>query len=106
MKHMKEVKHRQSNYSLGAQFKKPVTQLFPLFKSRLTSVTDTPVNNSSVPTNTSSSCSSGNDENQNKEKKPVPLGDRTKNMEAMILSVMAENNISFSVAPQLVGYVE
>ncbi|GFO18213.1 hypothetical protein PoB_004471800 [Plakobranchus ocellatus] len=35
----------------------------------------------------------------------IPLSDRTANLEAMILSMMAENNISFSVAPKLVELI-
>ncbi|GFO16457.1 hypothetical protein PoB_004296200 [Plakobranchus ocellatus] len=78
------------------------TPLFPLFKPlKKLSDSNNPACSSSLQTTSTSSASSPSDD----QLRLIPLSDRTANLEAMILSMMAENNISFSVAPKLVELI-
>ena len=88
-KNTSEVDHRQSNYTLGAQFsqKSAPPALFLLFKP---------------PPPPPKQLNPAKDFNPPPVPKLIPLVDRTANMESMILSFMAENNLSFTLAPKLV----
>lgn len=101
-KHLKEVEHRRTNYTLGAQFapkSQTETPLFPLFKNVTTKAVSS-TNTTSITTDPVNMCTPGSSD------RLIPVEDRTKNMEAMILSVMAENNISFSVVPDIVKLIQ
>ncbi|GFO36923.1 hypothetical protein PoB_006342800 [Plakobranchus ocellatus] len=103
-KHIARVEHRRTNYTLGGQYSKNTqeTSLFPLFKPlKKLSDSNNPACSSSLQTTSTSSASSPSED----QLRLIPLSDRTANLEAMILSMMAENNISFSVAPKLVELI-
>ncbi|GFN88405.1 hypothetical protein PoB_001491100 [Plakobranchus ocellatus] len=103
-KHIARVEHRRTNYTLGGQYSKNTqeTPLFPLFKPlKKLSDSNNPACSSSLQTTSTSSASSSSED----QLRLIPLNDRTANLEAMILSMMAENNISFSVAPRLVELI-
>ncbi|KAK3798654.1 hypothetical protein RRG08_001276 [Elysia crispata] len=77
----------QSNYTLGAQLsqKNAPPELFPLFKPR------PPPPKQLNP---------AKDIDPPPAPKLIPLVDHTANMESMMLSFMAENNLSFTLAPK------
>ena len=87
-KHASEVDHRQSNYTLGAQFsqRNASPALFPLFKP----LPPPP-----------KQLNPAKDLDPPPALKLIPLVDRTANMESMIFSFMPENNLSFTLAPKL-----
>ena len=90
-KHASEIDHRQSNYTFESQFsqKNVASALFSLFKppppppKKLNPAKDLDPPRPPAP-------------------KLIPLVDHTANMESMILSFRAENNLSFTLAPKLV----
>ena len=88
-KHASEVDHRQSNYTFGAQLsqKNVAFALFSLFKP---------------PLPPPKQLNPAQDLDHPPAPKLIPLVDHTANMESMILSFMAENNLSFTLAPKLV----
>ena len=88
-----EVDHRQSNYSLGAQFsqKNAAPALFPLIKPPPPPLKQLNPAKDLVPPPVS---------------KLIPIVDRTANKESMVLSFMAENNLSFTLAPKLVDLLK
>ena len=88
-KHASEVDHRQSNYTFGAQLsqKNVAPALFSLFKP---------------PLPPPKQLNPAKDLDHPPAPKLIPLVDHTANMESMILSFMAENNLSFTLAPKLV----
>lgn len=106
IEHVKSVKHitcvdnRKTNYTLGAQFKKPDTPVFPLFNKQIVKQNEKNVD----------TCEEVTDSRSNsilpKTERLIPLSDRTSNMEAMILGVMAENNIALSAAPKLLQLIK
>ena len=90
-KHASEVDHRQSNYTFGAQLsqKNVAFALFSLFKPPLPPPKQlNPAKHLDHPP----------------APKLIPLVDHTANMESMILSFMAGNNLSFTLAPKLVDH--
>lgn len=104
-KHIRVIEHKRTNYTLGAQFsKKSESPLFPLFKHSKTA----PANSVSSSSSSGDSSVSGltGTTSASSADRLIPLDDRTKNMEAMILSVMAENNVSFAVAPHMVKLIK
>ena len=81
--------HRQSNYTLGAQFsqKNAPPALFPLFKP---------------PPPPPKQLNPAKDLDPPPAPKLIPLVGRTANMKSMILSFMTGNNLSFTLALKLV----
>ena len=92
-KHANEVDHRQSNYTLGAQIsqKNAPPALFPLFKP---------------PPPPPKQLNPAKDLDPPPAPKFIPLLDCTANMKSMILSFLAENNLSFTLAPKTCSTLE
>lgn len=98
--HFKKLKMQRTNYDLGS-FSGKKDKLFPLF-SQTKSKPSSSARGEALPPPCSSSTISPDKPIQPPRKPTTPLVDRVATMEAMILSVMAENSMPLTFAPVLV----